>query len=135
MPNLDHNPKNPCDLLDRPIREGDIVAWGTTYGRSPAVAVCRIDKIRYVRKVNYKNVECSQWEAEDYTLRLEVLKSTGSVTYNDVYEPNGWIDPATGQLARYPNGGISKFRRLSDKPKLKTIHLVKNIVKLEPIDG
>lgn len=139
MPNLDHDPKNPTDLLDRPIRAGDYVAWGTTYDRSPAVAVCRIDKIRFIRKLpgagRYgadKNVECEQYEAEDYQLRLEVLKTTGYVSHNDVWRPNGYIDPATGDLARYQDGSIKKVERLSDKPKLKTVHLVKNVVLLEP---
>jgi hypothetical protein len=33
VPNLDYDPRNPSDLLGRPIKPGDIVAWGTTYGR------------------------------------------------------------------------------------------------------
>lgn len=126
MPNLDHDPQNPTDLLDRPIKVGDIVAWGTTWGRSPAVAVARIHKIRFIAKDNGKswgkNIEVPQKMAEDYQLVLEVIKSTGSVSYPTQYHPNGYTRP---------DGSIGYFEQLSDKPKLKTIQLVKNVVKLE----
>jgi hypothetical protein len=108
MPNLDHDPRNPTDLMDRPIKEGDIVAWGTTYGRSPAVAVCRINKIRYVKnscaETNWKRIEVPQDVADDYTLQLEVIKTTG-------YGSSG-------------RNGTSK---------LKSVQIVKNVVLLEPL--
>lgn len=137
MPNLDYDPKNPTDLLDRPIKVGDIVAWGTTFGRSAAVCVARIDDIlfKHLELGSYDTWEkCDQHEAEKYTLRLAPLKSTGSTTIPQKYHPNGYIDPATGQLAvNARSGGISHFEQLSDKPKVKTVHLVKNVVKLEPL--
>lgn len=130
MPNLEHDPKNPTDLLGRSIAEGDIVAWGTTYGRSPAIAVCRIEKIRFIRKAppgNWRvvNEECRQDQAEDYQLSLAVLKSTGSVSFPEKYHPNGYIDA---------DGNTKYFEQTSDKPKLKNIKLVKNIVKIN-LDG
>lgn len=136
MPNLGYDPKNPTDLLDRPIAVDDIVAWGTTYGRSPAVCVARIAAINFSRERpgSYREYEpCTQAEADKYTLRLEPLKSTGSTTIPQRYHPNGYIDPETGLQARRADGGLSHFEKLSDKPKLKTVHLVKNVVKLEPI--
>lgn len=103
MPNLTHDPMNPTDLMDRPIHVGDIVAWGTTYGRSPAVAVARIKKIRFVKNAcsdtGWKRREVPQHLADDYTLQLEIIRSTGYVHGN----------------------------------KIKTVLIVKNIVKLEPL--
>lgn len=110
MPNLDHDPRNPTDLLDRPIAVGDIVAWGTTYGRSAALAVCRIEKIRFVKnpcaETGWKRREVPQHEADDYTLLLDVIKTTGSKSYG--------------------KHGTTPF---------KVVQLVKNIVKLEPFDA
>ena len=128
MPNLNYDPQNPTDLLDRPIAEGDVVAWGTTYGRSAALAVCVIEKIRFYRTVNSgaystKRVTCPQGAAEGYTLRLRPIKSTGRVT-DEEYVPGGIIDPETGER---------KFFRKLDKAKSKTVLLVKNVVKLEAL--
>lgn len=123
MPNLDHNPKNPSDLLGRPIHEGDIVGWGTLYGRSPGLAVCVIEKIRFIRKAppgNWRvvNEECTQAQAEDYQLRLRPLKSTGHVSY---------IDQATGKSVwSIPSGADPK----QFKAKTVTVKLVKNVVKI-----
>lgn len=77
MPNLQHDPQNPSDLLGRPIAAGDIVAWGTNYGHSAAIAVCKIARIRFTKSVNYKNKEVPQWQADDYQLYLQIIKSTG----------------------------------------------------------
>lgn len=120
MPNLDHDAQNPTDLMDRPIAEGDIVAWGTTYGRSPALCVARIHKIRFIQRGKHgiHNIEVEQALADDYQLILEPIKSTGSVT-NSTFRR----DPVDGRWKSFP----------LEKPKLKTIHLVKNIVKLEPL--
>lgn len=121
MPNLGYDPKNPTDLLDRPIAVGDIVAWGTTYGRSPAVCVARIDDIVFAFQPQpYGDwIKCSQAQAQKYTLRLKPLKSTGSVTTQEfVKTPSGW------EYVPIPGGA-----------KVKTVHLVKNIVKLEPINA
>lgn len=138
MPNLDYDPQNPTDLLDRPIKEGDLVAWGTTYGRSPAVCVARIHKISFRAKDptgRKSSIEVPQQFAEKYTLQLQPLKSTGMTSMPTKYHPRGFIDPETGELARHPNGGTKYFETLSDKPKLKTVHLVKNVVKLEALDA
>jgi len=121
MPNLSYDPQNPSDLMDRPIAEGDIVAWGTTYGRSPAVCVARVERIRYFMKNpnGYgKNIDCLRHQADGYQLVLEPIKSTGSVT-NSAFKK----DPLTGKWTHVP----------LSKPKTKTIHLVKNVVKLEPL--
>ena len=108
MPNLDHDPQNPTDLMGRPIAPGDTVVWGTTYGRSAAVAVCRIEKIRFVKnpceETGWKRREVAQQDADDYTLLLDVIKTTGSKSYS--------------------RNGTSPF---------KTVQLVKNVVKLEPL--
>jgi len=113
MPNLDHDPQNPTDLLGQPIAEGDIVAWGTTFGRSAALCVAEIEKIRFTRKVNYENAECAQADAEDYQLRLRPIKSTGSVT---------------GSKFHHVRDGVSYHEPII--PKGKLITLVKNVVKL-----
>ena len=126
MPNLEHDPQNPSDLLGHPIAEGDIVAWGTTYGRSPALCVARIEKIRFIRKSGrwngYNgNKEVPQAQADDYTLRLRPIKSTGRVTFvrKDSGAPwyvhrDGPFDPEYGEA------------------KAVTAKLVKNIVRLNP---
>lgn len=125
MPNLSHDPQNPTDLLGRPIKAGDIVAWGTTYGRSAALCVAEIERIRFVHKPSGnswdKNVECDQAIADDYQLVLRPIKSTGSVT---LIKPDGgeyreWVDGPT------PPPGT--------RGKAKTVQLVKNVVKLEPM--
>jgi hypothetical protein len=106
MPNLDHDPQNPTDLLDRPIAVGDIVAWGTTYGKSPAVAVCRIEKIRFFYKPDPwgPTIECDQAAALDYQLVVKLIKTTGSEGYGS-----------------------------GPRKSLRNIKLVKNVVKLEPM--
>lgn len=139
MPNLDHDPKNPTDLLDRPIKEGDIVAWGTTYGRSAGLCVARIEKIRFVRTVYSKRIECRQDEADDYTLSLRPLKSTGSVTHRHI--PTGRDVTYFHSLKSFaywdrsrPEGGRCVSVPESElEAKLKTVQLVKNVVKLEPM--
>lgn len=123
MPNLDHDPQNPTDLLDRPIAAGDIVAWGTVWGKSPALCVAKIERIRFIRKDNSygKAIEVEQAMATDYQLVLRPIKSTGDVT---------WVDK-TGQ---------DKYVRQSDvdadptryEAKTKTIQHVKNVVLLQP---
>jgi hypothetical protein len=127
MPNLDHDPQNPTDLMGRPIKPGDVVAWGTTYGRSAALAVCVIEKIRFITKENGeswgKNIEVEQWQATDYQLILRPIKSTGSVDDKE-YVPDGFVDPDTGE---------TRYFRKRDKAKTKTVQLVKNVVKLEPL--
>lgn len=135
---IGYDPQNPTDLLDRPIAEGDIVAWGTNYGRSPAVCVARIEKISFRAddpSGRKSSIEVPRQFATRYTLQLQPLKSTGGTSIPQRYHPNGYTDPQTGMLARNANGTISHFEALSDKPKLKTVHLVKNVVKLEPLDA
>lgn len=127
MPNLQHDPQNPTDLLDRPIAVGDIVAWGTTYGRSPALCVGRLEKIRFVTRhgKGYGPAqECPQAQAEDYTLRVRPIKSTGLVSATDKLGDNSW--PSAQDILADPD---------RYEIKVKTIKLVKNIVKLEPYDA
>jgi hypothetical protein len=71
----------------------------------------------------YGNEEVPQSLATDYQLVLEVIKTTGSISYSEEYVPGGYFEPKIGR--------VTYFRRLSDKPKLKTIKLVKNVVLLE----
>jgi hypothetical protein len=124
VPNLQHDPQNPSDLLGQPIAVGDVVAWGTVWGRSPALCVARIEKIRFVTKNGDKfdkNVECSQQAAEDYQLVLRPIKSTGDVTWIDSLGEKSWVrqEDVDANPDRY-------------EAKTKTIHHVKNIVKLDP---
>lgn len=126
MPDLGYDPKNPADLLGQPIKPGDIVAWGTNYGRSAAICICVIDKIRFAKDADTGNwrvrtVECERHEATKYTLRLRPLKGTNSPS---------WIDTSTGdekwsvsadEIQRYPG---------RYKGKTVTVQLVKNVVKL-----
>lgn len=129
MPNLEHDPQNPSDLLGRPIKPGDIVAWATTIGKSPAMAVARIDSIRWTRQDPFKrkNVECPQLVAEDYQLRLSLIKTTrlGQSIVNRVTGETRWgWDRLTDDDCR---------DEWAVKPSL--IKLVKNVVKLEPYDS
>lgn len=123
MPNLAHDAQNPTDLLDHPIAAGDTVAWGTTWGRSPALCIARIEKIRFIKKscreTDYKNVEVEQQFADDYQLVLRPIKSTGDVT---------WID--TLGEKRYVSTKDQESDPARYEAKLKTIHHVKNIVKV-----
>lgn len=115
MPNLQHDPKNPSDLLGQSLSEGDIVAWGTTCGKSAAIAVCVLKKIRFTDNPGYgKRREVPQHRAEDYTLSVVPLKSTGYVDdYTFEYDP------------------VTKTgRRVPHPPKAKSVKLVKNVVKL-----
>lgn len=126
MPNLEHDPQNPSDLLGQPIAEGDIVAWGTTYGRSPALCVARIEKIRFIRKSGSwngwnGNKEVPQAHADDYTLSLRPLKSTGDVA---------WVHKGTGEPWYVFRDGPIDLARV--EAKLKSVKHVKNIVKLNP---
>lgn len=128
MPNLQHDPQNPCDLLGHSIAVGDVVAWATTFGRSPAMSVSKITKIRFIKKVGGKNKEVPQFAAEDYQLYLQPIKTTGmshdmqnkrsrAVVNHWVYR--SWIKD--GQI----QAGNDEW-----EPKSSMIQLVKNIVKL-----
>lgn len=118
MPNLKYDPQNPTDLLDQPIEPGDIVAWGTTFGRSPAVCVAVIEDIVFKRQVGYKNVKCPRQVAEKYTLRLRPLKTTGDITY---------INRATGMEHWSLRDGDDPADFTT---KTKTVQVVRNVVKL-----
>ena len=125
MPNLGYDPKNPSDLLGRPVAVGDVVAWGTTAGKSAALCIAQIAKIRFTREVKTgtyptRRKECPQSEAEAYTLSLRALKSTGYVTrVNKLTGEERW-----GSLREGDNP--AEF-----ETKLKSIQHVKNIVKLD----
>lgn len=123
MPNLQHDPQNPSDLLGQPIAEGDVVAWGTVWGRSPALCVATIEKIRFIQKPQYggKSVEVAQPLANDYQLVLRPIKSTGDVT---------WIDKL-GEKSYVRQADVDADPGRYDA-KLKTIQHVKNIVKIDP---
>jgi len=124
MPNLEHDPQNPTDLLDRPIAVGDVVAWGTTWGRSPALCIARIEKIRFIKKARYGgNEEVPQAQADSYQLSLRPLKSTGDVT---------WYLKTTGELYYRHKHGKLPPEELEAKTKI--VHHVKNVVKLEPFE-
>lgn len=82
------DPKNPTDILGRPIAEGDVVAWAVTQGRSAELAICVIEKINFTRKnlaggAQWRNtyIKCEQWQADRYTLRLRPLERTGYCTF------------------------------------------------------
>jgi hypothetical protein len=126
MPYLDHDPQNPTDLLGRPIAVGDVVAWGTTWGRSPALAVCVIEKIRFIAKENGeswgKNIEVDQWLATDYQLMLRPIKSTGDM---------GYVMPNGDHYYEHKHGPDPEA--VGAKAKTKNVQLVKNVVKLEPM--
>lgn len=127
MPNLDYDPQNPTDLLGQPIAEGDYVAWGSTWGRSAALCVAVIEKIRFVcaPPSGYgTRVECPRAQAEEYTLRLRPIRTTGDVT---------WIDKRTGETVtwqRSENDILCEPDRYEGKTK--NVLLVQNIVKLDP---
>lgn len=120
MPNLSHDPKNPSDLLGRPIKAGDVVVWATQFGRSPAIAVCVIDRIRFTRPStggNWRvvNEECEQWQAEDYQLYMHQIKSTSYSGQADTDFNGHW--------------------KISPDARPNRVQLVKNVVKLEDWDG
>lgn len=137
MPNLDYNIEDPVtDLLGDRIEVGDYVAWGTNLGRSAALCIAHIEKIRFTRpKPGYygRNEECAQEDAERYTLSLRPVVSTGDVTwvYADVPgnvmvnyddrirdEDNPWGRPPLTKSGRPVHG------------KVKTVQHVKNVVKM-----
>lgn len=141
MPNLDYNPKDPRDLMGEPIAIGDIVAWGTTAGRSAALTVCQIVKIRFTKKVNSRNKECPQGMAEEYTLLLRPIYGTGYIS-DDEYVREGIFD-AFGQPEYYtnPDGTLrldsrgkamqKKHRKLPwESIKPLRVTLVRNVIKL-----
>lgn len=125
MPNLDYDPQNPTDLLGQPIAEGDYVAWGSTWGRSPALCVAVIEKIRFTREDprpgRYGKIEVPQDQAESYTLRLRPIRTTGWATWIDTTGEKLWVrddDEVLLDPDRY-------------EAKSKTVQLVKNVVKLD----
>jgi len=143
VPNLDYDPRNPSDLLGRPIAPGDIVAWGTTYGRSAALNVARIARINFsclkpeyasqgrgrnglASSASYDSADmyepCPQAVADRYTLTLETIKTTGDVT---------WIKEEDGKDYREYRDGPESGWTL--RAKLKTTKHVKNVVLLEPL--
>lgn len=125
MPNLKHDPQNPHDLLGRPISEGDIVAWGTTWGRSPALTVAVIDRIRFVDKADNDygaRKEVPRDKAKGYQLILRPLRSTGSAT---------WLLRETGEEYREYRDGPRKPHELIGKPV--NVRLVQNVVRLDDV--
>lgn len=138
MPNLDYDPRNPSDLLGRRVKPGDLVAWGTTYGRSAALCVGRIERFNFTRlKPEYKtrslsnsgydgySADCyepaDQATADRYTITLEPIKSTGSTTF---------LKDDGEEYHEYRDGSPE---RLNLHAKLKTFSHVKNIVLLEAL--
>lgn len=120
MPNLDYDPKNPSDIFDRPIKVGDVVAWGTTWGRSPALCIARIEDIVFTQTHGYgNNVKCERHEADRYTLRLRPIHSTGDVT---------WLKEDGSQWYEYREPDYPRDK-LTSKPK--TVQVVKNVCLLE----
>lgn len=124
MPNLGYDPQNPTDLLGQPIEVGDYVAWGSTWGRSPALGVAVIEKIRFTRDDprpgRYGKVECPKDQAESYTLRLRPIRTTGWATWMDKTGEERWVRESEVLLdpERY-------------EAKSKTVQLVKNVVRLD----
>lgn len=105
------------------MSEGDVVAWGTTWGRSPALCVARIAKIRYFTRFGRSygtTKECDRDQAEGYNLVLEPLKSTGSITLIKA-DGDSYYEHRDGP--RRPDDGVTAKR--------KTIQHVKNVVKLD----
>jgi hypothetical protein len=123
MPNLEYDPQNPSDIFDRPIKVGDIVAWGTTWGRSPALCVARIERINFTREEGYKNVKCDQAMAERYTLTLRPIVTTGDIT---------WIKEDGETHHEYRDGPADPAKVHA---KLKTVQVVKNVCLLEAVPG
>lgn len=128
IPNLDYDPNMPTDLLGRRIHEGDIVAWGTTYGKSPALCVAKIEKIRYRRKNLTRDamIDTVRGAADEYQLILRPIVSTGDIT---------WYDLQNDRAITY---WLKEEERLKDpyryEAKTKIIKHVKNVVKLEAAD-
>lgn len=123
----------PTDLLGRRIREGDIVAWGTTFCNAPALCVAKIEKIRYRRKnpqypmISSKEmIDTVRGAADEYQLILRPIVSTGDITWYDLHND------------REITYWLKEEDRLKDtyryEAKLKTIKNVKNVVKLEAAD-
>lgn len=119
MPNIDYDPQNPADIFDRPIKVGDVVAWGTVFGRSPALCIARIEDIVFTRKERYENVKCERHEADRYTLRLRPIQSTGDVT---------WLKEDGSMWSQYREPDYPKDKLTS---KAKTVQVVKNVCLLE----
>jgi hypothetical protein len=138
MPNLNYDPHAPVtDLLGFPIAEGDYVAWGTNWGRSAALCVAKIDRIRFYREKpgSYGRTEdCEQHEAEGYQLLLEPVHSTGDVTWvyeDDPKESVPWSDNIDHERHEWGRKPRTASRR-AVRGKVKRIQHVKNVVKLDP---
>lgn len=102
------------------------MAWGTTWGRSPALCIAKIAKIRYFTRhgSSYGSTkECDRARAEGYHLVLEPIKSTGDVTF---YREDGT------EYREYVDGPADQHKLTA---KHKTIKHVKNVVLLEAFDA
>lgn len=112
--------KNPTDLLDRPIQEGDYVVWPTSAGRAVGISVGVIEKI------NFKSGDgkCPQHAATSYTVRVKPLKAGAKYHYTrqEEYVPAGFLGK---------DGKRHYFRDIGAGVKPVTVQKVNNIVKLE----
>jgi hypothetical protein len=137
MPNLNHDPQHVTDLLGQPLQNGDIVAWGTTWGKSAALCIAVLERIRFIMpdpSGRRTNIEVPQHQAEDYQFVLRPIKSTGDVTR--VHAETGASETGSGpDYVPYDSSTI--YGRHVDYAdyskwtyKTKTIQHVKNVVKL-----
>lgn len=134
MPNLNHDAQHPSDILGRPIAEGDIVAWGTNYGRSAALSISKITKIRFTKRENSKNKEVPQFMAEDYQLYLQPIKTTGGSP--DMKNKHSGATASQWTVERWVKEGELDWQGnlvTADDWEYKSVRvsLVKNIIKLE----
>lgn len=70
----------PVDILGRPIKIGDIIAWGHSVGRSSSgLTIGRIEKINFSWKPDMlrRAVRCDQLRATQYTISIDVIETTG----------------------------------------------------------
>jgi hypothetical protein len=124
---LDYDPKNPTDLMGRPIAVGDIVVRG---GSSAVIMVAEIVRIRFLWQPpgTYKNAECAQHLAESYQLYLRCIKTAGAMPSVQ--------HRATGETYYSLKDALSlNPSDTKDDYEYRTIRLllVKNVVKLEPL--
>ena|SRR5688572_12969551 len=76
-----NDPKNPTDLLGRPIAVGDLVAAAVMSYKASSMLVGKIEKINFKRrdptqKYGRSFIPCPQQQAEKYTLVIEVFQTS-----------------------------------------------------------
>lgn len=113
------DPSRPTDILNRPLAEGDRIAYATSYHRGARLSVGEITRIRFLRKAlaGYNEwEECAPADAERYTITARPEVWNGMRYSAQVYDG----DAPVGQ----------RFTEDKTRARPSPINKVENIIKV-----